>query len=292
MADTALGYIGLGLMGWPMCEKLLEAGLAVTVWNRSPEKLEPALAKGAKKAATPAELTKASSLIQTCVTDHRAMEEIVFGKGGVIETATPDKLLIDYSTLPPKAAMDMARRLHAKTGMRWIDAPVTGGRAGALAGKLVVMAGGEEADIERVRPVIMHMAQSFTHMGPLGTGLVTKLCNQTVNACVKVILSEMLALARDGGIDGGRLPEVMKGGSADSSQLQREVPRMVKRDFHPHGAASTIVKDLGFIGDFAAERGTSMPVTALVRELFRMHVERGHAEKDSISICMMYDRSK
>lgn len=288
----ALGYIGLGLMGGPMTERLLDAGCHVTVWNRSRDKIVPALGKGAREGAFPADVARNSDIVQTCVTDGAAMEDVVFGSGGIVEGATADKILIDYSTIPPDAARDMAARLKDKTGMRWIDAPVTGGVVGARAGALVVFAGGDEADIEAVRPTVAHMAQNFTRMGPGGAGLVTKLCNQTINACVKVVLSEMLSLARDGGIDGAALPQVMKGGSADSSQLQREAPRMVARDFdNPHGTVYTIHKDLGIIADFARESGTAMPVTALVSELYRLHIAKGDGGLDSISIFKLFDRA-
>ena len=127
-------------------------------------------------------------------------------------------------------------------------------------------------------------------MGPQGAGLVTKLCNQVINACNKVVLSEMLLLAHGGGIDPAALPAVLKGGSADSVQLQREVPRMVERDFdNPHGTARTILKDLDIICEFAQSRGTAMPVTALVNELYKLHVARGNGGRDSISILDLLD---
>jgi 3-hydroxyisobutyrate dehydrogenase len=281
----ALGFIGLGLMGWPMAERLLGAGHAVTVWNRSREKVARAVEAGAKEAATPAEVAQAANVVFVCVTDDQSVEAVVFGEEGVAEAASKEKLLIDCSTIKPDACRRLAARLRAQAGMGWIDAPVTGGVVGAKAGRLVVMAGGDEADIERVRPIMTAVSQSFIRMGPQGAGLVTKLCNQVINSCTKVVLSEMLLLARDGGIDGSRIPEALKGGSADSSQLQREVPRMVRRDFdHPHGTVATMLKDLNIIREFAQEAGTPMPITALVNELCRLHVARGNAHRDSISI--------
>ena len=255
--------------------------------------MQPALAKGAVETASPEDVARRSEIVQLCVTDAAAVEEVVFGKNGVAGAAKSDKVLIDYSTIPPDASREMATRLRDKTGMAWIDAPVTGGVVGARAGRLVVFAGGDEAVIERVRPVILHMAMSLTRMGPQGAGLVTKLCNQTVNACTKLVLIEAITLARDGGIDPALLPQVMKGGSADSSQLQREVPRMVARDFaKPHGTVATMMKDLDIIANFAREAGTAMPITGMVREFYRLHVARGHAKLDSISICQMFDRAK
>jgi 3-hydroxyisobutyrate dehydrogenase len=280
-----LGFIGLGLMGWPMAERLLGAGHAVTVWNRSRDKLARAIEAGAKEAVTPAEVARAADVVFVCVTDDKSVEAVVFGEHGIAAAASKDKLLIDCSTIKPDACRRLAARLRAETGMGWIDAPVTGGVVGAKAGRLVIMAGGDEAEIERVRPIMSAVSQSFVRMGPQGAGLVTKLCNQVINSCTKVVLSEMLLLARDGGIDGSRIPEALKGGSADSSQLQREVPRMVARDFdHPHGTAATMLKDLDIIRDFAQEAGTPMPITALVNELCRSHVARGNGGRDSISI--------
>jgi 3-hydroxyisobutyrate dehydrogenase len=292
MSETAtpLAFLGIGLMGEPMTANLLEAGFPVRVWNRSPEKLAAVVERGAGPAASPAKAAAAAEVVFTCVTDGAAVEAVVFGPGGVAEAATPDKVLVDFSTIPPDAARAMATRLKDETGMRWVDAPITGGRVGAVNGQLVVMAGGDAADIDRVRPCLAPMAQSVVHVGPQGAGLVAKLCNQIVNACNKVVLSEMLALARDGGLDGARMPEIMKGGSADSRQLQREVPRMAARDFQPHGTARTILKDLDIVADFTRASGTAMPLTALVNALYRLHVARGDGDLDSISIVKLFDR--
>jgi 3-hydroxyisobutyrate dehydrogenase len=283
--DSELGFIGLGLMGWPIAERLLKAGHAVTVWNRSQEKVARALDAGARAGATPADVTRSADIVFVCVTDDRSVESVVFGAGGIAETATGDKILVDCSTIKPAASRQFAQRLREETGMAWVDAPVTGGVVGAKAGRLVVLAGGEEAEIARIRPIMAAMSQSLVHMGPQGAGLVTKLCNQVINSCTKVVLSEMLQLAAAGGIDGARLPEALRGGSADSSQLQREVPRMMQRDFdHPHGTLGTMMKDLDIIREFTRETGTAMPVTGLVTELCRLHVARGNADRDSISI--------
>ncbi len=280
-----LGFIGLGLMGFPMMERLLSAGHRVTVWNRSPEKLERALSAGAIAADTPADVARSADIVFVCVTDDRAVNEIVFGKDGVATAATDAKILVDCSTIRPAAGRQMAERLRRGTGMAWIDAPVTGGVVGARAGKLVIMAGGTETDIERVRPIMAAVSQSFKRMGPQGAGLVTKLCNQVIVSCGKVVLSEMLLLARDGGVDGAMIPEALRNGSADSTQLQREAPRMVARDFdNPHGTASTILKDLDIISEFARDVGGTMPLTNLVHGLFRAHIADGNGGRDSVSI--------
>ena len=284
-AKPALGFIGLGLMGFPMLERLLAAGYPVTVWNRSTDKVARAISAGATAAETPAAVARAADIIFTCVTDDRAVSEIVFADGGIASAATDRKVLIDCSTIRPTAGREMAERLRRETGMAWVDAPVTGGVVGARAGKLVIMAGGSEDDIERVRPVMAAVSQSFKRMGQQGAGLVTKLCNQVIVACGKVVLSEMLLLAQGGGVDGAMVPEALRNGSADSTQLQREAPRMVARDFdNPHGTASTILKDLDIISEFACDTGGTMPLTGLVHDLFRAHIAAGNGWRDSVSI--------
>lgn len=280
-----LGFIGLGLMGFPMMERLLSAGHSVTVWNRSEEKTAQAVAAGATAAATPADVARSADIVFVCVTDDHAVGDIVFGPNGVAFAADDKKVLIDCSTIRPAAGRLMAERLRRETGMAWIDAPVTGGVVGARAGKLVIMAGGTEADIDRVRPIMAAVSQSFKRMGPQGAGLVTKLCNQVIVACGKVVLSEMLLLARDGGVDGAMIPEALRNGSADSTQLQREAPRMVARDFDtPHGTAQTILKDLTIISEFVQDVGGNTAVTGLVHEMFRAHVASGNGGRDSVSI--------
>jgi 3-hydroxyisobutyrate dehydrogenase len=205
-------------MGGAIAQRLVAAGYPLTVWNRSREKLAPALAEGAVEAARPAEVANSADIVLLCLTDDTAVEQVVFGDGGIAESGTPDKLVVDFSTIRPAQCRRIAERLELETGMRWIDAPVTGGKSGAEAGRLVIMAGGQEIDIERVRPIMATISQSFVRLGPQGMGLVTKLCNQLVNACNKVVLSEMLLLARAGGIDPACLPAVLKGGSADAAR--------------------------------------------------------------------------
>ncbi len=283
--QTPVGFIGLGLMGFPMMERLLAAGHPVTVWNRSAEKVARAEAAGAKTVATPADVARAADIIITCVTDDSAVNDIVFGANGIASAATDQKVLVDCSTIRPAAARQMAERLRSEKGMAWIDAPVTGGVVGARAGKLVIMAGGEEAEIERVRPVMAAVSQSFKRMGPQGAGLVTKLCNQVIVACGKVVLSEMLLLAQNGGVDGAAIPDALRNGSADSTQLQREAPRMVARDFDvPHGSAATMLKDLGIISEFAQDVGGTMTLTGMVHEMFRAHIAAGNGGRDSTSV--------
>ena len=289
-AKPALGFIGLGLMGSPMATRLLDAGHAVVVHNRTKAKADALAAKGAQWAASPAEVARRAEIVFTCILDTAGMERIVFGPGGVAEGAGPGKILVDFSTISAYGARAMADRL-AKSGMRWIDAPVTGGPQGAAAGTLVAMAGGEAADIEAVRPHVAPMARRFEHLGPLGAGLFMKLCNQLVVGCTRVVLAEMVTLARKTGLDPASLPRVLEGGYADSTLLKLDIPRMVARDFAPRGQSKNVAKDLGLIREAAGAVGASLPVTALATELWRLHLAHGFGDKDSSSIIALFDET-
>lgn len=266
-----LGYVGLGLMGLPMTRRLLAAGHAVTVWNRSPEKRQAAVASGAVAAADPAGVVAKASIIFMCLTDAKAVEAVVFGPGGLAQVAGAGKIVVDFSSIHPDATRDIAQRLKAANGMRWIDAPVSGGTKGAEEGSLAVMAGGEAGDIARVEPFVLAMARRFTHMGPTGAGQTTKLCNQVIVGCAMAVLAESARLAVNAGIDAKKLPEALMGGFADSIPLQLFVPRMVDAIHEPPlGHAATMLKDLDTVLEVAKATGTPVPMAGLAAQLFRM----------------------
>ncbi len=259
-----LGFIGTGLMGGPMAARLLAAGHEVAVWNRTPAKLQPLLAKGARKAGSPAEAARGAEIVMTCVTDQRALEEVLFSADGVI--AGSAKLVVDFSSVAPASARDFAARLSDK-GIHLVDAPVSGGVSGAEKGTLVVMAGGRSEDIERARPVVMHMAQRFTRMGDVGAGQATKLCNQVIVASLVAVIAEAVRLAEATGVDAKQLPEALKGGFADSLPLQIFGARMAARQFEPPlAAASIMLKDLE---NAAKAADVSMPMARAATEIYR-----------------------
>ena len=223
-----LGYIGLGLMGLPMTRRLIAAGDTVAAWNRSPEKLAAAVAAGARAALSPADVASRASIIFMCLTDAAAVEAVAFGEGGLAQVPGEGRIVVDFSSIHPERTREIARRIEATNGLRWIDAPVSGGTRGAEEGTLAVMAGGDAADVARVAPHVLKMARGFTHMGPLGAGQTTKLCNQVIVGCTMAVLAEATRLAVNAGIDARRLPEALKGGFANSIPLQMFVPRMVE----------------------------------------------------------------
>jgi len=290
MADSAggkekLGYLGLGLMGLPMTKRLLGAGFDVAVWNRSPGKVNALVEAGAKAAASPRDVVAHASIIFMCLTDASAVEEVVFGDNGLSGTDGNGKLVVDFSSIHPDKTKSIAARLKAANGMGWIDAPVSGGTKGAEEATLAIMAGGEAADVERIRPYILAMARNFTHMGPTGAGQMTKLCNQVIVGCAMAVLAEATRLAVNAGIDAKRLPEALAGGFADSIPLQLFVPRMAQGIHSPPlGHIHTMLKDLDTVVDVAQDTSTPVPMAALAAQIFRMGKAVRGADADALEI--------
>jgi 3-hydroxyisobutyrate dehydrogenase len=280
-----LGYLGLGLMGLPMSLRLLNAGHDVSVWNRSAGKAASLIQAGARPAGSPREVANAASIIFMCVTNAHAVEDVVFGHEGLAAAPGEGKLVVDFSSIHPDAARAVAARLKAANGMGWIDAPVSGGTKGAEEGTLAVMAGGDAADIERVRPYVLAMARRLTHMGPTGAGQTTKLCNQVIVGCAMAVLAEATRLATNAGIDAGRLPEALAGGFADSIPLQLFVPRMVQ-GLHspPLGHIATILKDLDTVIEVARDTSSPVPMASLAAQLFRMAKTLRGEDADALEI--------
>ena len=280
-----LGYLGLGMMGFPMTRRLVSAGHDVTVWNRSPGKAAALVAAGAKAALHPSDVAATASILFMCLTDAAAVEKVVFGPDGLATATGSGKLVVDFSSIHPDAARAIAARLKLANGMGWIDAPVSGGTIGAEEGTLAVMAGGDAADIERARPYVLAMARRFTHMGPTGAGQTTKLCNQVIVGCAMAVLAEATRLAVNAGIDARRLPEALAGGFADSIPLQLFVPRMVQGIHSPPlGHIATMLKDLDTVVDVARGTSSPVPMSALAAQLFRLAKSARGADADALEI--------
>ncbi|MBE0489529.1 MAG: NAD(P)-dependent oxidoreductase [Halomonas sp.] len=289
MTHPRLGFIGIGLMGDPMTRRLLEAGFDVTVWNRSPAKAEALGQVGAGVAATLGELVASVDLVMLCLANTEVVESVVFGEGGVAEHGRRGQTLIDFSSSDPAATRDFARRLEARCGMGWIDCPVSGGVAGAEAGSLVMMAGGEATDIDAIRPLLAPLTARVTHMGPVGAGQVTKVCNQMVVGCQAAVLAEMVALAEASGVEATRLVEALSGGFADSKPFQILTPRMAASDFeNPPWHLRTLLKDLDLAVAQSQRSGSATPMSALAAQLMRAHTTRGHAEHDPAILVEAY----
>lgn len=276
-----LGFIGLGLMGKPMTLRLLAAGYAVSVWNRSREKLEPLLEKGARAADSPAAVARAADIVLMCVTDQHAAESVLFQPDGIAAGGAPGKLVVDFSSIAPASARAFAERLERECAMGLVDAPVSGGTVGAEQGTLAIMAGGRPEHIERARPVVAHLAQRFTRMGDAGAGQVTKLCNQIIVGCLFPVIAEAVRLAEAAGVDARMLPAALQGGFADSLPLQVFGARMAARQFEPPlGAVSIMLKDLENAAAVAKDKGVPLPMARTAAELYRLLDAQGRGGEE------------
>ncbi|WP_176240511.1 NAD(P)-dependent oxidoreductase [Pseudomonas sp. R45(2017)] len=285
----SLGFAGIGLMGLPMCRRLLAAGYPLTVWNRNPAKCAPLVEAGARQVATPAELCEQADVVMLCLADTAVVREVVFGPAGVAEGAKPGQLLVDFSSLEPTATREMAAELADKTGMAWLDSPVSGGVVGAEAGSLAIMVGGDAADLDRVRPVLLALGQRVTHMGGVGAGQVTKACNQMIVACNALVIAEVVALAEQAGVDAGLIAEALAGGFADSKPLQILAPQMAESRFEPvKWHVRTLLKDLDTAVKFSRETGSATPISGLAAQLMRLHGAQGFLQKDPATLVQMY----
>lgn len=286
-----LGYVGLGFMGVPMTHRLLQAGHEVAIWGRTPEKLKPVETAGAMTVSSAAEVARAAEIVFTCVSDTEAVRDVLFSPGGLAEGASPGKVLVDFSSIRPDAAREFAARLREETGMGMIDAPVSGGTAGAESGTLAVMAGGSEQDFETVRPIVEEcVAAQFTLMGPNGAGQATKLINQCFVGGLFLMLAEAARLALNAGIDARRIPEALKGGRADSRMLQEFFVTMLDGEFPASSHIKTMLKDMNAVMTLAQETTSPMPLTAATTELFRLMAAHGHGTEDPTAVFKLYGK--
>lgn len=287
--QPSLGFIGIGLMGLPMAHRLLAAGYPLTVWNRTRGKCSSLVEAGALLAETPGELCASVDLVFLCLADTAAVRQVVFGPEGVAQRAHSGQLLVDFSSLEPAATREMAAQLEALGGMRWVDAPVSGGTPGAETGTLAIMAGGRADDIERVRPILRHLGQRLTRMGEVGAGQVTKVCNQMLVACNALVIAEVVALAQRSGVDAGMIAEALAGGFADSRPLQILAPQMAEARFEPvKWHVRTLLKDLDTAVRLAREQGGATPMSGLAAQLMRLHGIQGHLEHDPATLIQLF----
>lgn len=289
MSLPRIAFAGIGLMGLPMTRRLLAAGFPLTVWNRTPDKCTPLLELGARRAETPAELCADADILMLCLADTAVVREVVFGPEGLVEGARAGQVLVDFSSLEPAATREMAAELERRTGVHWIDAPVSGGTPGAEAGTLAIMAGGREEDVERVRPVLAHLGQRLTRMGEVGAGQVTKVCNQMIVACNALVIAEVVALAEKAGVDASLLAPALAGGFADSRPLQILAPQMAESCFEPvKWHVRTLLKDLDTATRLSREEGSATPMSGLAAQLMRLHGSQGNLERDPATLIELY----
>lgn len=289
LQGQTIGFIGLGLMGRPMCRNLMAAGADLVVWNRSEGPRQEMADAGAQVADSAADVIERAHIIILMLADTPAVEAMLMNRGGLVERLRPGRLIIDMGTTAVMATRDFAAAV-AKTGGSYVDAPVSGGTVGAEAGNLTIMAGAEPAVFDRALPVFQAMGERITLVGPVGTGQVAKAANQVIVGLNIGAVAEALMLAKHAGADPARVREALQGGFADSRILQVHGKRMIDGTFAPGGKAVTQRKDLAQALDLAEQLGIEMPATALCKELYERLIDQGDGELDHSALIKALDR--
>lgn len=276
-----IGLIGLGLMGRPMGMNLLKAGYSVTVWNRTPARADELVAAGAVLAKTPCEVAATSDLLLTIVSDPPALESVLWGQEGKYDGALAGlkagSIYVDSSTVSPALAKKISAACKDR-GVRFLDAPVTGGDWGAREGNLVFMIGGEAETLKEAEPVLGVMGKKWFHLGPNGAGQTVKLAMNTILALQVDAMAEALALVTKAGLRGEQLVEVMQASMARSGVLDVKSPLMLKGDFKPSFPLRLMHKDLGLALELANQLGVALPTTAAAREVY--NYVKGETKED------------
>ncbi len=289
---TRIGQIGLGYMGSALVERLQRLGKTAIGYDIDGAKMAALAETGVTCRDSAAVVTREVDVVVVCVTSTDCVEQAVFGPGGIAEAAAAGKVLVDISTTVAEATRDMAARLKQQTGMDWIDAPVSGGPPAAQSGALTVMAGGEPAVFDSLRPLFDQLTAKATLMGPIGAGQVTKMINQVLCLTLYPVLAEALKLGENAGVEVAKIPEALGAGYAGSNLLQAMFPRMVARQYEPPAAfARQVLKDLDMVYDLAKATQTPTPMTDQARSLYRLLIARGHGAEDPISLLKLYDQA-
>ena len=267
MNNERIGFVGLGMMGLPMAKNLVEAGYTVTVFDLDTGAIEEAQGFGASPAPTGAEVAAQSDIIITMVPDSPHVEAAIAGNGGIIEGIRAESVVIEMSTILPETGKRMAELL-AEKGADFVDAPVTGGVAGAEAGSMSILVGGDAGAFERTLPVLSILGGDITHMGPVGAGHTTKIANQLIGVATLAGLSEAFVLAKKSGLDMQTFYDAVKNGAGRSWALETLGPKILQGDFSPGFMVKHMQKDLRLAGQLADDTGTSIPTTSLIAQLY------------------------
>src|SRR5574343_1602230 len=284
-----IAFIGLGIMGRPMALNLLRGGHELTVWARRAESMQPLLDVGARAAASPAAAAVGQELVISMVADAPDVREVMLGAQGVAQGAAAGLVAVDMSTIATSAARKIAEDLAAQ-GIDFIDAPVSGGEVGAIAGNLSIMAGGSDAAFARAQPAFACMGKNVVHVGASGAGQVTKAANQIVTGMGVLAVAEAFAFAAKNGVDRSKVREALLGGSANSRVLENHGQRMLDRNFKPGFKAWMHQKDLRIVMEEAHRLGLMLPAAAATAQLFNAIVGGGMGEEDSIAALKLLEK--
>jgi 2-hydroxy-3-oxopropionate reductase len=274
-----IGFIGLGIMGRPMAGHLVDAGYAVTVWNRTRSKMQALVERGASAAESPKDVAARSDITITMVADTPDVVDVILGPQGVLHGVRRGSVVVDMSTISPVVTREIAQRL-AERGAEMLDAPVSGGEKGAIDGTLSIMVGGKPEVFERVLPVFQAMGKQIVHLGATGAGQITKACNQLVLALTLLGVAEALTLARKAGVDPAKVRAALLGGFAQSRVLELHGQRMLDRNFEPGFRTRLYHKDMGIVIETGRSAGMPLVGGALAAQLYQVAMTQGLGEKD------------
>ncbi len=270
-----VAFLGLGIMGHAMATNLAKAGHEVAVWNRTPGKQ----VEGARTAATPAAAAQGAEVAWLCVSDTEAVESVLFGPDGVHQSLTQGVIIADSSTISPSATLKFAERVKA-SGVAYVDAPMTGSKIGAQNGSLVFIVGGDEADIERLKPLFAAMGKKIFRMGETSKGQATKLAMNLQIALIFEGFAEALTLATKLGVDAGKLLSLIEATMVRSGVIDYKGPFVLARDFTPNFPLRLMHKDIRLTLEAAKEARVKLPALETVEEIYEMATEDGHKDLD------------
>ena len=282
-----IGFIGTGLMGFPMAKNILKAGYKVRAFNRSKNKAEPLKNFGAEISNSIAELVKESHVVITMLTNDDAVNEVI-GSDEFLNNLQPNSTVIDMSSVKQTTAVNHGKNLKSRK-INYLDAPVSGGTIGAEEASLAIMIGGEHIVFESVKEILKSMGNP-TLVGPIGCGQVSKLANQIIVGLAIGAVAEAVTLCEKAGADPNKMIKALSGGWADSKVLRTHGKRMIDKDFSPKGKTSGQLKDMNNILECANNYNTQLPISNLVKEMYKSLVENGHGETDHSSIYKEIER--
>jgi 2-hydroxy-3-oxopropionate reductase len=284
-----IGFIGLGIMGKPMSKNLIKAAYSLIVHDVNREPVRELVASGAQEAFSAREVAERSQVVITMLPNSPDVREVALGKDGIIEAARPGLIYIDMSSIAPQAAQEVAARM-AEKGVHMLDAPVSGGQPGAIAGTLAIMVGGDEETFLQVRPILQVMGKSVERVGDIGAGNTAKLANQIMVAVNIAGLSEALVLGCKAGVDPDRIFQAVRGGLAGSNCLNAKAPLIMERKFDPGFRIRLHIKDLANALETGRSVGVPLPLTSLVMEFMQALRVAGDEEKDHGALVLFFER--
>ena len=284
----SIGFIGLGIMGQPMALNLIRNGFEVSAWNRTRSKADAVEKAGGRIASTPAEAVREADVVMMIVSDSAAVQEVVAGKGGILEALRPGMIVVDCSTISPEVSRRLAAQA-ASRGASWLDAPVTGSKHGAEKGDLTFMIGGDQEALERVMPILKALGKKHIYCGAQSLGLSAKLVQNAIQSTMVEIFSEGFVMAVKAGVKPQTMMEIIQSSLARSALIDFKAPFVFKGDFTPYFPLKLMHKDLGLAMEAAYALNVPMPIAAAVKEVYGAVKAKGKGDLDYAAVITLFE---